>query len=118
MRKFVQLRHRPPSPKPTSHALVLVCSHLNSRANVSSIARLAGCLGLDEVFLAGSTKVDKRIEHVTLRRRRTLPPFLAELRRSGYRLVGLEQTTGSQPLFDYAFDAQTALVVGNERRGL
>jgi len=32
--------------------------------------------------------------------------------------VGLEQTTGSVSLFDFAFVRRTVLVVGNERTGL
>ena len=44
--------------------------------------------------------------------------MLQRLRGEGYRLVGLEQTTGSQSLFSYPFHRRSALVVGNERLGL
>ena len=40
------------------------------------------------------------------------------LRDEGYRLVGLEQTTGSKCLYTFPFPCRTALVVGNERLGL
>jgi tRNA G18 (ribose-2'-O)-methylase SpoU len=43
---------------------------------------------------------------------------LKELRTDGFRLVGLEQTTGSQSLHQYAFPRRVALVIGNERTGL
>jgi tRNA G18 (ribose-2'-O)-methylase SpoU len=100
-----------------------VCEHLGSRANLSSIVRLAGCFGLAELYLAGPTRVDPQIARdaarsVVLKRKRTLPSFLKKLRAGGARLVGLEQTTGSSSLFDYEFAARTVLVIGNERRGL
>ena len=49
---------------------------------------------------------------------RTLPHPLAELKREGYRLVGLEQTSNSRSLFEYAFERRSVLVGGNERLGL
>jgi tRNA G18 (ribose-2'-O)-methylase SpoU len=43
---------------------------------------------------------------------------LKQFRDDGYRMVGLEQTTSSSCLYDYAFAQKTALVVGAEREGL
>ena len=43
---------------------------------------------------------------------------MRELKREGYRLVGLEQTTESECLHSFKFEAKTVLVVGNERQGL
>lgn len=47
-----------------------------------------------------------------------MAPVLEKLKADGYRLVGLEQTTSSVPLFSFSFPHQTALVIGNERIGL
>jgi tRNA G18 (ribose-2'-O)-methylase SpoU len=96
---------------------------MNSSANLSSIVRLAGCFGLKTLHVAGTTRVDENVardaaEHVELRRHRTLPSFLEQLKRDGVRLVGLEQAMGSISLPRYTFAARTALVIGNERRGL
>ena len=41
-----------------------------------------------------------------------------ELKEESYQLVGLEQTTHSESLYDFHFERRTALVVGNERLGL
>jgi len=49
---------------------------------------------------------------------RTLPPVLRKLRKEGYQLVGLEQTTDSKSLFGFRFQRKTVLVVGNERLGV
>ena len=48
----------------------------------------------------------------------TLAPVLRDLRTAGYEVVGLEQTTDSTSIFDFAFQCRTALVVGNERSGI
>jgi tRNA G18 (ribose-2'-O)-methylase SpoU len=71
----------------------------------------------------GRPKLDPEIARnaadvVRLETHRTLSPALRDLRSAGYRLVGLEQTTGSVCLYDYRFTRRTALVVGNERQGL
>jgi len=44
--------------------------------------------------------------------------MLAKLRGEGYRVVGLEQTTGSTDLHHYSFEKKTVLVIGSERQGL
>ncbi len=54
--------------------------------------------------------------HIELHR--TLPPVLEKLRREEYQLVGLEQTTNSEPLYTFRFGRRTVLVIGNERVGL
>ena len=49
---------------------------------------------------------------------RSLAPVLKKLRKDGYRLIGLEQTTNSTSMHSYSFARRTVLVVGNERTGL
>ena len=44
--------------------------------------------------------------------------MLETLRKEGFRLVGLEQTTNAQNLHTYQFVRRSALVIGNERTGL
>ena len=52
------------------------------------------------------------------RPRRSLAPRLAEPKQQGYRLVGLEQTTRSQSLYEYRFPQQMVFVLGHERLGI
>jgi len=73
--------------------------------------------------VAGSAKIDREIardaaEVVALEPHRSLPPVLDRLKQEGYRLVGLEQTTGSTNLHEYRFVRETVLVIGSERQGL
>jgi tRNA G18 (ribose-2'-O)-methylase SpoU len=96
---------------------------MRSNVNLSRIARVAACCGLDRIICTGPAKLDRKIardgaDTLRLEIHRTLPPMLAALRADGYRLVGLEQTSNSQNLHYYQFNRRTALVIGNERTGL
>ena len=123
MHDFEHLRHKPPTPLERPRELVVACAPLRSNVNLSRILRTAGCCGIERVLCCGAVKVIDKIardgaETVALRVHRTLPPPLMDLKQDGYRLVGLEQTTHSQSLFDFRFERRTVLVVGNERSGL
>jgi tRNA G18 (ribose-2'-O)-methylase SpoU len=121
--KFEHIRYKPPRNLLKERRLLIACSPLRSHVNLSAIIRTAGCCGVREIVATGNARLVDRIardgaEHVLLTTRNSLPPVLRTLRQKGYSLVGLEQTTHSTPLCDYAFAAQTALVVGAEREGL
>jgi len=78
---------------------------------------------MDRIICTGPAKLERRIardgaDTILIESHRTLPPVLNQLRKDGYRLVGLEQTTGSHDLDSFDFHRRTALVVGNERSGL
>ncbi|MCC6509308.1 MAG: TrmH family RNA methyltransferase [Pirellulaceae bacterium] len=123
MAKFEHIRHKPPHPLVEPRPLVLVCAPLRSNVNLSRMLRLAGNCGVRRLIHCGAGKVDREIardaaDYVELDVHRSLPPVLDKLRAAGLRLVGLEQTTGSQNLYEYRFEKQTALVIGSEREGL
>ncbi len=123
MNPFAHLRHRPIGSLERERPLVVACPPLRSNVNLARIVRAAGCCGVRRVIAAGSAAVDPKIvrdslEFLQLERRRSLPPVLQSLRKEGFRIVGLEQTTHSTNLCEYAFPRKTVLVVGNERLGL
>jgi tRNA G18 (ribose-2'-O)-methylase SpoU len=123
MGEFEHQRHKPPRALERAREIVIVCAPMRSNVNLSRIARAAGCCGIERMIVIGPGKLDRKIardgaDTVRVETHRTLPPVLDELRSDGYRLVGLEQTTNSQSLHEYAFVRKTALVVGNERTGL
>ena len=120
---FEHLRHKPPRTLSQPRELLLVCAPLRSNVNLSRIARAASCCGLDKILCTGPAKLERRIardgaDTISIESHRTLLPVLANLKREGYRLVGLEQTTDSVDIHHYEFQRKTALVIGNERTGL
>ena len=123
MTEFVHQRHKPPVSLETARELIVACVPLRSNINLSHIVRTAGCSGVGRVICCGNAKIDSKIardgaDSVVLEVRRTLAHRLLELKQAGYRLVGLEQTTGSVSLPQFAFERKTVLVVGNERLGI
>lgn len=123
MPNFEHQRHKPPTSLERPRELVLVCAPLRSNVNLSRIARVAGCSGVERIICTGSAKLDRKIardgaDAVQIETHRSLAPVLDKLRDDGYRLVGLEQTTNSRDLHHYTFHRRTALVIGNERTGL
>jgi tRNA G18 (ribose-2'-O)-methylase SpoU len=120
---FEQVRHRPPTPLAAPRELVVACAPMRSNVNLSTILRTAGCCGVERMIVCGNPRIDRTVaregaDAVRVEVRNSLPPALRRLRAEGYRLVGLEQTTNSANLHSYAFEARTALVIGNERAGL
>ena len=145
---FVQERQKPQSPLDRPRELVVACPPMRSHVNLSRIARAAGCCGIERMICCGNAKLIGKIardvgaEEAELRIlcgeqgpvlsaadgspapifrfevHRTLPPVLEKLREQGFEIVGLEQTTGAASLFEFRFQRQTVLVLGNERTGI
>ncbi len=123
MSKFVHLRHKAPSQLDRPRELIVACPPMQSHVNLSRIVRTAGCCGVSRVIACGNARLDRAIardgaESVQLEIRRTLGPPLQQLKSGGHVLVGLEQTTGSQSLYDFRFERPTVLVLGHERLGI
>ncbi len=123
MPEFEHVRHKPPTILERPRELVVACAPLRSNVNLSKIVRTASCCGVERVIACGSPKIKREIardgaDQIQLETHRSLGPILKQLRDEGLRLVGLEQTTNSQNLFDYSFQRRTGLVIGNERTGL
>ncbi|HVA49370.1 MAG TPA: RNA methyltransferase [Pirellulales bacterium] len=128
MPNFVHERQKPLSPLERPRELIVACAPMRSNVNLSRIARTAGCCGVRQVICCGQAKMIDKIARdsiddenpaaVEIRIHRTLAPPLKELKSEGYRLVGLEQATGSVSLYDFRFDRRSVLVLGNERQGL
>jgi tRNA G18 (ribose-2'-O)-methylase SpoU len=123
MPDFTQQRHKPPASLDRPRELVVACTPMRSNVNLSRIVRAAGCCGAARMICCGSAKVIGKIARdaescLDIEIHRTLPPVLRRLREEGYALVGLEQATGSQSLYEFPFPRKSVLVVGNERAGL
>lgn len=123
MQRFEHVRHKPPTPLAQPRELIVACAPFKSNVNLSNIVRTASCCGVRKIIATGQAKIDKTVardgaDEIEIAMHRTLPPVLKELKQQGYTLVGLEQTTNSTLLSQYAFPRRTTLVVGNERQGL
>ena len=116
--KFEHQRHKKITEIERPRELIVALPEMRSNVNLSRIVRAAGCCGVTKIIVAGSGKVDRRIardgaETVQVEARRTLAPVLQKLKTEGYSLVGLEQTTNSQSLYDFQFPRKCVLVIGH-----
>jgi tRNA G18 (ribose-2'-O)-methylase SpoU len=123
MTEIQHVRYKELSPLERPRELVLACPPLRSNVNLSRIVRLASCCGIRKMYVCGKPKIDRSIardgvDQIEFESHRSLPPVLEQLKRDGYRLVGLEQTDRSHNLHTYSFVRKTALVIGHERSGL
>ena len=123
MSDFVHQRHKPPAALARPRDLIVACPPMRSNVNLSRIVRAAGCCGVRRVICSGTGRLIDKISReigpeLKIETHRTLLPVLGRLRDEGYRLAALEQTSGSQSLFEYRFERRTVLVVGNERLGV
>ena len=96
---------------------------MRSNVNLSQIARTASACAVDRMILCGNARLIDKIacdgaEVLNIEIRRSLGPVLKKMSAEGYRIVGLEQTTNSKNLHDFAFERKSVLVVGNERLGI
>jgi tRNA G18 (ribose-2'-O)-methylase SpoU len=119
----LHLRHQPPTPLQQPRELIVALPQMQSQVNVARVVRAAGCFGVQQLLIAGQGKIDPKIardalDYCQISRHRSLPPVIESWRANGYRIVGLEQATGSVSIYDYKFAHKSLLVVGHERNGM
>lgn len=109
--------------------LVLVADNVRSALNVGSLFRTSDAFALRELVLAGITAIppNRDIAKTALGADLTVPfrHFQSEeeaiktLKNEGYKVLGIEQTTGSVSLETVVWSGEpVALVLGNEAQGI
>lgn len=112
----------------SSGRVALVLAGLSNPFNVGAILRTSAVLGVEMVYLVGTTpgpgdaKVAKTglgTEHsVSTRRVDAVGAATAEARTAGFTVVAVELARGAVPLADFSYGPATCLVIGNEGHGL
>lgn len=120
--------------------IVVIAHNIRSTHNVGAIFRTCEGFGADRLILTGYTPYpkqvhDPRLPHIAekltnqihktaLGAERMLPfevyemPPLDQLKREGYRIVGLEQDARAVPLPGYRPSVKIALLLGEEVTGI
>ncbi len=122
--------------------IIVIAHNIRSTHNVGAILRTCDGLGITRVLLSGYTpypgrEADKRLPHLADKITRdihktalgaetsvdtdlvdNLAGTISQLKRDGYRLVGLEQNDRSISLPDFRPGEKIALLLGEERYGL
>lgn len=110
--------------------LVIVLDNVRSMHNVGAVFRTADAFLVEKILLCGITpqpphrEIHKAAlgatESVDWAYFESVTEALQSIKSEGYRVVGVEQTTGSQIIteFDFAKSQKYALVLGNEVEGI
>lgn len=128
-KEILQQNLKRTSPGKVSEIKILL-HDVRSMHNVGAAFRSADAFGISEILISGITPRPPRPEisktaigaekYVKWRGLEKLGEALKELKKSGYRLVGLEQMNSSILLPDYTLppDQKVCLVFGNEVTGV
>lgn len=107
---------------------VVVVPNIRSGHNVGSIFRTADGAGVDKIYITGYSPrpPHKEIAKVALGAEFSVPweeakltvPLLKKLKKQGYTIVALEQTSKSVSMYEWKPEFPLALVLGNEVDGI
>lgn len=108
--------------------LILLAHNIRSTYNVGSFFRTADGAGVAKLMLSGYTAAPphKGISKVALGAETWFPweyvkspgPWLEMMKKKGYHIVALEQTSSSKNIFQWKPKWPMVLIVGNEVRGV
>ncbi len=113
--------------------IAVLLHNIRSSHNVGSIFRTADAAGVSRMYLSGYTpsptdrfeRVQKDIAKTALGAEKTVPweynkkpSMITELKRTGWRIVGVEQDNRSRDYRSFTLAHPTLFVFGNEVKGL
>ncbi len=113
--------------------IAVLLHNIRSSHNVGSIFRTADAAGVSRMYLSGYTptpldrfeRVQKDIAKTALGAEKTVPweyrktpSMIAELKKKGWRIVGVEQDSRSSDYRTFASTQPTLFIFGNEVKGL
>ena len=111
---------------------VVICDDLRSLHNVGSVFRTADGAGIDKVYLCGITgipdtqKHERQISKVALGAQNYVKweyikqswRLVEKLKKEGYQIISLEQTSESISYTKFKPKFPLALIIGNEGKGV
>ena len=108
--------------------IIIVLDNIRSLSNIGAFFRTADAFRIKELFLCGITacpphrEIHKTAlgadETVKWRYFDTTEAACQTLKAEGYKIFAIEQVEGSVSLQDFAFESQTAYILGNEVEGV
>lgn len=128
--KDTQLEHSAHTPSGITYPLSLIAHDIEDATNVGSLFRLADALGIEHLYLTGSTvtppdrklgRTSRSTDKAVVWRYESDPvQIISSLRIEGYTVIALELSIVSIPLQQIRtnIDDKFCLLIGNESKGL
>lgn len=113
--------------KSRQHSLTVVMENIHDPHNVSAIFRTCDAVGISKVSLVYTIESFPRIgkkssasafKWVDKEKYKSIEDCYAELRNNGYKIFASSLTEKSKNLYELDLTQKTAIVVGNEHRGV
>jgi 23S rRNA (guanosine2251-2'-O)-methyltransferase len=108
--------------------IIFVLVSLRSLYNVGSIFRTADALGAEKIYLTGFTGTPKqsKVKKTALGAEDSVPwehikstsQVIRDLKVQGYQIIGAEKNDGSLDIRKWKSTEKSAILLGNEERGL
>nr|XP_039248047.1 probable methyltransferase TARBP1 isoform X1 [Styela clava] len=117
------------SEKSINKGLVLVASLIDKPSNLGGLTRTCEIFGAESLVVQSlSCTSDKVYQSLSVTAHKwlplkevkpwKLPEYLMQMKKSGYTLIGTEQTAQSVCLSKYRFPVKCVVVLGNEKEGI
>lgn len=107
----------------TKTPLVVVVENLIGDLNISQIVRASNAFNAEAVYICGKRRWDRRgavgsHNYIDVEHWEHIQEAIQQLRDRDYRIVAAEYTNDSYELPNYHWDEKTAIIFGEEGRGL
>ncbi|MBS1902852.1 MAG: RNA methyltransferase [Bacteroidetes bacterium] len=107
--------------------LVLVLENVHDPHNVGAILRTCDAVGVQRVMMVysieqppgiGTTSASGAVKWLEFKRYRSIKPCFDELHREGFQILATKIEPKAASIYAYDLTKPTALVLGNEHRGI
>jgi tRNA (guanosine-2'-O-)-methyltransferase len=108
-------------------SLIVVLENIHDSHNVSAILRTSDAVGVPKIALLYTIEKFPRISKITSasankwverEKFKSIEDCYGQLRKEGFRIFASSLDKGSRDLFDLDFTGKSAIVLGNEHRGV
>ncbi len=109
--------------KSEKNDLIIIVENISGDFNLSSVIRSANQFSCKETWIVGRRKWDKRgavgVNHYeTIKYAPDIAECVTTLRSQGYSIVAADNVEGAIPLTHHFWEPKTAIIFGEEQRGL
>ncbi|MEH6455826.1 MAG: TrmH family RNA methyltransferase [Cocleimonas sp.] len=125
-----QLSHAESSSEDSVFPLSILANNIEIAGNVGSLFRVADALGVEKLYLTGTTQTPPKYKirkaarsadnHIPYIYKESAVDVIETLKANGYTIVALEITTKSENIRDFKLNKQekTCLIIGSENLGI
>lgn len=125
-----QLDHSESTSKDTTFPLSILANNIEIAGNVGSLFRVADALGVEKLYLTGTTQTPPKYKirkaarsadnHISYHYDESAEDTIKYLKEHGYTIIALEITTRSTNIRDFRLNKgdKTCLIIGSENSGV